>query len=158
MHPCLYTQQVYHQSFATPSIWGHLHLIHYLNSSCRGFQGQFRSQCTSYSGLFEGILSKESFGTLTEHKQWDHTIKLVLREKPSSCKIYLLAPSEQKELDVFPKENLETGQIHSSKTLMSSPIFFIKKDGSLHLVQDYQALNAITGKQVFTPIDFWVSQ
>ena len=42
------------------------------------------------------------------------------------------------------------GQIRPSKSLISSPVFFIKKkDGSLRLVQDYRALNAITVKNKY---------
>ena len=42
------------------------------------------------------------------------------------------------------------GQIRPSKSLISSPVFFIKKkDGSLRLVQDYQALNAIMVKNKY---------
>jgi hypothetical protein len=37
-------------------------------------------------------------------------------EKPSGCKVYPLSPSEQKELDAFLKENLETGRIRPSKS------------------------------------------
>jgi hypothetical protein len=72
---------------------------------------------------------QESFQyhTLPENKQWDYAIKLVSREKPAGCKIYPLAPSKQKELDAFLKENLETGRIHPSKSLMSSLVCFIKK-------------------------------
>ena len=96
------------------------------------------------------VFSKESFDTLPEHKQWDHAIELVSGEKPASYKIYPLAPSEQKKLDTFLKENLETGWIHSSKSPMSSLVFFIeKKDGSLCLIQDYWALNAITVKNKY---------
>jgi len=58
-----------------------------------------------------------------------------------------LAPNEQKELDQFILENLQTGRIHPSKSPMALPVFFIKKkDGSLHLIQDYHALNAMTVK------------
>ena len=57
---------------------------------------------------------------------------------------------EQKELDQFLKENLETGQIRPSKSPMASPVFFIKKkDGTLRLVQDYWALNAMTVKNKY---------
>jgi len=57
---------------------------------------------------------------------------------------------EQKELDQFLKENLETGKIHPSKSPMASPVFFIKKkDSTLRLVQDYQALNAMTVKNKY---------
>ena len=43
-------------------------------------------------------------------------------QKISTCKVYPLAPSEQKELDQFLKENLETGWICLSKSLMTSPV------------------------------------
>jgi len=47
---------------------------------------------------------------------------------------------EQKELDVFLKENLDSRRIQPSKSPMASPVFFIKKkDSTLHLVQDYHA-------------------
>ena len=58
------------------------------------------------------------------------------------CKIYPLNLQEQKELDEFLKEQLETGRIRLSKSLMASPFFFVKKkDGKLRPVQDYQKLN-----------------
>jgi hypothetical protein len=83
-------------------------------------------------------------------KPWDHAIELVPGEKPSGCKVYPLSPSEQKELDAFLKENLETGRIRPSKSPMASPVFFIKKkDRALRLVQDYRALNAITIKNKY---------
>ena len=66
---------------------------------------------------------------------------------PTNCKVYPLAPNEQKELDDFLSENLATGRIRPSKSPMASPVFFIKKkDGSLRLVQDYRTLNAISVK------------
>jgi hypothetical protein len=63
------------------------------------------------------------------------------------CKIYPLNPSEQKQLDEFLKEQLETGRIQPSKSPMASPFFFVKKkDGTLRPVQDYQKLNEMTIK------------
>jgi len=54
---------------------------------------------------------------------------------------------EQEELDAFLEENLRTGRIRPSKSSIAAPVFFIKKkDGSLQLVQDYRALNAVTIK------------
>ena len=172
MHPCLYTQQVYHwgvwwshrvldqgnQIFSSSLLLPHLFKdICALStiSTCLAEASKANSEANAppildYLKEFSHIFSKKSSDTLPEHKQWDHTIELVPGEKPSSCKIYLLAPSEQKELDAFLEENLETGQICLSKSLMSSPVFFIKKkDGSLRLVQDYQALNAITVKNKY---------
>ena len=58
--------------------------------------------------------------------------------------------SEQKELNGFLKENVETGRIRSSKSPMASPVFFVKKkDGKLRLVQDYRVLNAMTVKNKY---------
>ena len=85
-----------------------------------------------YLKEFTLVFSKQTFDVLLEPKEWDHTVELIPGSKPSGCKIYPLSPTEQKELDIFLKENLETGQIWPSKSLMSSPVFFIKrKDGSL---------------------------
>jgi len=54
---------------------------------------------------------------------------------------------EQEELDAFLEENLHTRRIRPSKSPIAAPVFFIKKkDGSLQLVQDYRALNAVTIK------------
>ena len=103
-----------------------------------------------YLKEFTSVFSKQSFDTLPEPKEWDHAVELIPGSKPSGCKIYPLSPTEQKELDAFLKENLEMGQIWPSKSPISSPVFFIKKkDGSLRLVQDYCALNAITIKNKY---------
>ena len=85
-----------------------------------------------YLKEFTSVFSKQTFDILPEPKEWDHAVELIPGSKLSSCKIYPLSPAEQKELDVFLKENLETGRIRPSKSLMSSRVFFIKKkDGSL---------------------------
>jgi hypothetical protein len=48
-------------------------------------------------------------------------------------------------MDTFLKEALATERIRQSKSPLGAPVFFIKKkDGKLHFVQDYRALNAIT--------------
>jgi len=61
-----------------------------------------------------------------------------------------LSVKEQAELDTFLTENLETGRIRQLKSLMASPVFFIKKkDGSLRLMQDYRMLNAMTVKNKY---------
>ena len=99
---------------------------------------------------FSPVFSKESFNTLPDSRPWDHAIELIPGEKPSGCKVYPLSPTEQKELDMFLKENLETERIRPSKSPMASPVFFIKKkDGSLRLVQDYWMLNGITIKNKY---------
>ena len=84
---------------------------------------------------------------LPEHRKWDHAIELTSEAEPKSSKVYPLSPLEQVELDTFLEENLRTRQIRPSKSSIAAPVFFIKKkDGSLHLVQDYRTLNAVTVK------------
>ena len=93
------------------------------------------------------MFAKEDFDILLEHCKWDHVIKLIPGAEPKSSKVYPLSPLEQAELDAFLEENLCTRRIRPSKSPMAAPMFFIKKkDGSLWLVQDYRALNAVTVK------------
>ena len=109
------------------------------NASGEGIPDRFRE--------FHSVFSKESFDVLPKHKPWDHAIELIPGETPAGCKVYPLSPSEQKELDTFIQENLDSGRIRPYKSPMASPVFFIKKkDGGLRLVQDYRALNAMTVK------------
>jgi len=99
---------------------------------------------------FESVFAKEDFDILPDHRQWDHTIELVPGLEPKSSKVYPLSPVEQKELDSFLEENLHTRRVRPSKSPMAAPVFFIKKkDGSLQLVQDYQALNSMTVKNKY---------
>ena len=53
-------------------------------------------ECTilDYLKEFECVFSKESFDSLPEPKQWAHAIKLIPDQKTSTCKVYLLAPSQ----------------------------------------------------------------
>ena len=99
---------------------------------------------------FKSVFAKEDFDIFPEHRQWDHAIELIPGSEPKSSKVYPLSLVEQKELDSFLEENLHTGRIHPSKSPMAAPVFFIKKkDGSLWLVQDYQALNSIMVKNKY---------
>src|SRR5258706_11981010 len=60
------------------------------------------------------------------------------------------SPAKQKELDEFLQENLANRQICLSKSPIGAPVFFIKKkEGSLHIVQDYWKLNEITIKNSY---------
>jgi len=103
-----------------------------------------------YLHEFSDVFSKESFDLLPESKPWDYAVELVPGAEPTGCKVYPLSPSEQRELDAFLQENLDSGRIRPSKSPMASPVFFIKKkDGGLRLVQDYRALNAVTVKNKY---------
>jgi len=100
---------------------------------------------------FHSVFSKDSFDELPASKPWDHAVELVTDATLKTCKVYPLSASEQKELDEFLKENLESGgRIRPSKSPMAAPVFFVKKkDGKLRLVQDYRALNAMTVKNKY---------
>jgi hypothetical protein len=66
---------------------------------------------------------------------------------PHLNKVYPMTLTEQTEMDTFLEEALATGCIRQSKSPLRALVFFIKKkDGKLHFVQDYRALNAITRK------------
>ena len=64
-----------------------------------------------YLKEFTSVFSKKSFDALPEIRGWDHAIEIIPRSKTSNCKVYPMTPSEQRELDAFLKENLETGCI-----------------------------------------------
>jgi len=101
----------------------------------------------TYITKFQSVFTKEDFDILPEHRKWDHAIELIPGAEPKSSKVYPLSLLEQEELDAFLEENLCTGRIRPSKSPIAAPVFFIKKkDGSLWLVQDYRALNAVTVK------------
>ena len=70
-----------------------------------------RGGIPDYLQEFDSVFSKESFDVLPKPKPWDHAIELVLDGKTSNCKVYPLSPSEQKELNAFIQENLESGRI-----------------------------------------------
>ncbi|KNZ76415.1 hypothetical protein J132_10526 [Termitomyces sp. J132] len=91
----------------------------------------FQDMVPLYLHAFEDVFSKASFDSLLECKRWDHIIELLPDFTPFSCKVYLLMPREQEELDAFLQENLNSSRIHPSKSLMASSIFFIKKKDGL---------------------------
>ena len=86
------------------------------------------------------VFSEEASRQFPELCIWDHTIKL----KPGALssiprKVYQLTQDEQKALLKFVQEQQAKGYICPSKSPYVAPFFFIKrKDGKLHLVQDYQ--------------------
>jgi len=74
-----------------------------------------------------------------------HTIPLGNNAKPPFRGIYRLSPKELEEAKKQIAELLEKGWIKPSSSPFGAPILFVaKKDGSLRMVIDYRALNAIT--------------
>ena len=96
---------------------------------------------------FSPIFEKSSFDTLPPQRKWDHAVELKDDSTPFTSKIYPLARDEQRQLDEFIEEHLQSGRIRPSKSPIASPFFFVKKkDRSLRPVQDYRWLNAATIK------------
>ena len=105
----------------------------------------------NYTKEFPEVFSKEEFDHLSEKCLWDYTIELTPGFTLADYKIYLLNYEEQQVLDEFLVENLWNSYIHSSKSLMVSPFFFVKKkDGKLYPVQDYCKLNQRTIKNKYS--------
>jgi hypothetical protein len=74
-------------------------------------------------------------------------IPIVPGSKPPYRKQYRTTPAERAEIVNRVRELLDKNMIEPSKSPYSAPILFVrKKDGSLRLVLDYRALNAITVK------------
>jgi hypothetical protein len=113
------------------------------NSKPKGFEDMVPTSLHTYADVF----SKTAFDSLPEHRKWDHAIKLEQEPSPGFCKVYPMTLTEQTEMDAFLEEALATGHIRQSKSPLGAPVFFIKKkDGKLHFIQNYRALNAITRK------------
>jgi hypothetical protein len=101
------------------------------------------AQYHNYSKVF----SETALHWLPKHQPWDHVIELKPGASMHNCGIYRLTPQEAEALKEYITEHLQRGYIHPSKSPMASPFFFVdKKDGKLHPVQDYQALNDVTIK------------
>jgi hypothetical protein len=113
------------------------------NLKPKDFQDIVPTSLHAYADVF----SETAFDSLPEHCKWDHTIELECEPSPGFCKVYPMTLTEQTEMDAFLKEALAAGRIRQSKSPLGALVFFIKKkDGKLHFVQDYRALNAITRK------------
>jgi hypothetical protein len=99
---------------------------------------------------YRDVFAKESFDRLPPRRPWDHAIELKTNLEPSGTKLYALSPVEQKAMDEFLNEHLQSGRIRPSKSPISAPVFFVKKkDGGLRFVQDYRKLNAVTIKNAY---------
>jgi reverse transcriptase-like protein len=92
------------------------------------------------------VFSEEDSQRLLKHTVWDHAIEL-LPGVPNSLPGQLL-PLKQDEIaeaHKFVAEHLKRGTIHESWSPYTTNFFFIKKkDGKLHLVQDYRPVNKWT--------------
>jgi hypothetical protein len=116
------------------------------NSKPKDFEDMVLMSLHAYADVF----SEMAFDSLPEHHKWDHAIELEHKPSPGFCKVYPMTLTEQTEMDAFLEEAVATGCIRQSKSPLGALVFFIKKkNGKLHFVQDYRALNAITRKNQY---------
>ena len=95
---------------------------------------------------FAKVFSEIAAQRFPASKPYDHAIELT-PDAPATldCKVYPLAPKEQRALEDFLKEHIKKRYIRPSKSPYASPFFFIKKkDGKLRPVQDYRGVNKYT--------------
>ena len=87
---------------------------------------------------------RETLPGLPPFREVEHKIKIIgTIPKPSA--IYNLYPLEYKTLKEHLSKDLKKNIIRVSKSPFGRADFIVhKKDGSLRLVMDYQALNAVT--------------
>jgi len=93
------------------------------------------------------VFEKKNSERIPMRKTWDHAIDLREVFVPKKGKIYPLSRVEREEVQEFVKDQLRKGYIRLSKSLQTSPVFFVpKKDGKKRMVQDYRYLNSWTIK------------
>jgi hypothetical protein len=130
---------------ASSTVSGRLAEASTKNLKPKDFQDIVPTSLHTYANVF----SETAFDSLPERRKWDHTIELEREPSPGFRKVYPMTLMEQTEMDAFLEEALATGRIRQSKSPLGALVFFIKKDGKLRFVQDYQALNAITRKNKY---------
>ncbi|GJZ53762.1 putative nucleotidyltransferase, ribonuclease H [Tanacetum coccineum] len=95
---------------------------------------------------FKDVMPKK----LPPKREVDHNIELKTGSKPPAKDPYRMPPPELEELRKQLKELMDAGYIRPSKAPYGAPMLFQrKKDGSLRMCIDCQALNKITIKNKY---------
>ena len=83
--------------------------------------------------------------SLPPHREVNHRIDLTPGSVPPGCKMYRMAPLEEKELWTQLQAYLKDGKIEPAQSPFGAGVLFArKKDGTLRLCIDYRGLNSIT--------------
>ena len=89
---------------------------------------------------------QETLPGLPPRREIEHKIEII-GTLPKPTPIYKLSPLEDKTLKKHLTEAMDKNLIRVSKSPFGAAVFFVeKKDGSLRLVTNYWALNAVTIK------------
>jgi len=73
--------------------------------------------------VFEKVESER----MPVRKPWDHAINLREDFVPRKERTYLMSREEKEEVREFVEEQLRKGYIRPSKSLQTSPVFFVRK-------------------------------
>ena len=94
------------------------------------------------------VFSEEGAQQFPPSRTWDHAIELKEgAPKAIDCKIYPITAGEDEKLQEFIVEQKAKGYICPSP--YASPFFFVKKEGKLQPIQNYQKLNEYTIKDKY---------
>jgi len=81
------------------------------------------------------VFEKKESERMPTRKAWNHAIDLREGFMLKKRKIYLLSRVEREEVQEFVKDQLRKEYIRPSKSLQTSPVFFVlKKDGKKRMV------------------------
>ncbi|GKE82411.1 putative nucleotidyltransferase, ribonuclease H [Tanacetum coccineum] len=99
---------------------------------------------------FKDVMPKELPKNLPPRREVDHTIELETGSKPPAKAPYRMPPPKLEELRKQLQELMDAEYIRPSKAPYGVPVLFQrKKDGSLRMCIDYQALNKVTIKNKY---------
>ncbi len=98
---------------------------------------------------FPDVFPKE-FPGLPPKREVKFSIEVLPGTAPISIALYMMAPTELKELKIQLQELLDKGFIRPSMSPWGAPVLFVKKkDRTLRLCIDYQQLNKVTMKNKY---------
>ena len=105
----------------------------------------------AFSTNFAKVFSPKLVAKLPKHTEINnHAIKLVNNEQPPYGPIYSRKLVEFRILKLYIENNLVSGFIRPSKSLVKALIFFDKKpDRRLRLLINYQGFNNLTIKNLY---------
>ena len=99
------------------------------------------SEYASYIKVF----SEELANRMPPHRKYDHAIPLKEGAKLPNGITYKMTMEEEEALRKCLAEMLPSGKISRSRSATEAPVLFVcKKNGSLRMCVDYQALNKLT--------------
>src|SRR6266852_4947939 len=97
---------------------------------------------------YKDVFDEKEFDELPQRRMWDHAIELEEGFTPAQGHIFPLNLGQEKEMNEFIDENLQTGWIRPLKSPNAVSFFFVEKKGDTKRqpVQDYRRLNGFTRK------------